>query len=136
MTSPTIAPWAADTAVAAIRLTGRGRAILGALLAVVAVIAAAGLLLGAGSRPGVVAADAAAADSAAAGLDGAALAALGLARAHVVAQGDTLWDLAVALDPAADPRPMVDRIQQLNGLQGSQLAIGQRLWVPVAPGQG
>lgn len=33
---------------------------------------------------------------------------------HVVKRGDTLWELAQAVDPTADPRDVVDQIIELN----------------------
>ncbi len=59
-----------------------------------------------------------------------------LGSVHVVEQGDTLWGLATAVDPQADPRDVVDDIIELN--QGSaavssdgQLRAGEELRLPV-----
>lgn len=59
-----------------------------------------------------------------------------LAAVHQVRQGDTLWALASAIDPDADPRDVVDRIVDLN--QGTaaitadgQLRAGESLRLPV-----
>ena len=36
-------------------------------------------------------------------------------RTYVVRQGDTLWSIAARVaGPAADPRPIVDELQQIN----------------------
>ena len=47
---------------------------------------------------------------------------------HVVAEGDTLWAIAGALAPGADPRPIVDHLVERNG--SSSLQVGQRLVIP------
>jgi nucleoid-associated protein YgaU len=48
----------------------------------------------------------------------------------VVQPGDTLWSIAVEVAGAADVREVVDRIQQLNHLQGTVLVPGQVLELP------
>lgn len=50
----------------------------------------------------------------------------------VVQPGDTLWSVAQRADPAADPRAVVDRIKELNGLQGDAVVAGAVLQVPVS----
>jgi len=47
-----------------------------------------------------------------------------------VAPGDSLWSVAEASDPGADPRLVIERIRQLNALTGDQLRPGEVLWVP------
>ena len=137
MTSPSIsvASWSADRAGGTVRLTARGRALLVVLLGVAVAILAVAVLFVVGAR--MAAADTAAVVPEAGGpvQPGAVLAARGLAHPHVVVAGDTLWDLATALDPAADPRVTIDRIQRLNGLAGSDLVIGRTLWLPVPAAQ-
>lgn len=49
----------------------------------------------------------------------------------VVQPGDTLWSVAQRADPGADPRAVVDRIRELNGLQGDAVVAGVVLQVPV-----
>ncbi|MGE0728370.1 MAG: hypothetical protein AB7Q92_10040 [Acidimicrobiia bacterium] len=49
---------------------------------------------------------------------------------HRAAPGDTLWDLAVAYGPDADPRRSLDVLVLLNG--GSELVVGQAVRVPAA----
>ena len=44
--------------------------------------------------------------------------------------GQSLWSLAEAYDPDADPRLVVQQIQQLNSMAGDQLQPGEVLWVP------
>ena len=44
----------------------------------------------------------------------------------VVQPGETLWAIARRVAPDADPRVVVERLRELNGLQGS-LQAGQRL---------
>ena len=50
----------------------------------------------------------------------------------VVQPGDTLWSVAERSDPAADPRAVVDRIRELNGLHGDAVVAGAVLEVPVS----
>ena len=44
--------------------------------------------------------------------------------------GQSLWSLAQAYDPDADPRLVVQQIQQLNSMAGDQVQPGEVLWVP------
>jgi LysM domain len=44
--------------------------------------------------------------------------------------GQSLWSLAEAYDPDADPRLVVQQIQQLNSMAGDQVQPGELLWVP------
>lgn len=44
---------------------------------------------------------------------------------YVVERGDTVWSIATALAPDADPRPLVDAIVEANG--GAGLDVGERL---------
>jgi nucleoid-associated protein YgaU len=48
----------------------------------------------------------------------------------VVQPGDTLWSIAADAAGTDDVREVVDRIQELNGLQGSVLMPGQVLELP------
>lgn len=48
----------------------------------------------------------------------------------VVAPGDTLWEVAVRVDPYADPRVTVARIIELNDLSGGHVRPGQTLQLP------
>ncbi|MGY1805193.1 LysM peptidoglycan-binding domain-containing protein [Blastococcus sp. SYSU D00922] len=48
----------------------------------------------------------------------------------VVRPGDTLWSIASAVEGGGDVRALVDEIQVLNRLQGSELVPGQTLVLP------
>lgn len=52
-------------------------------------------------------------------------------RTVVVAEGDTLWAIAADVAEPGEVREMVHRIQELNALEGSGLALGQELAVPL-----
>ena len=47
---------------------------------------------------------------------------------YVVRPGDTLWDIARALQPSGDVRPLVQRLSAGRG--GAPLAAGERLALP------
>lgn len=49
----------------------------------------------------------------------------------VAAPGASLWQLATKLDPAMDPRDLVAEIVQLNQLQGGDIVVGQPIAVPL-----
>lgn len=51
----------------------------------------------------------------------------------LVEQGDSLWSIASVLDPDQDPRAMVQRIRELNGIGDWPIVPGQRLLVPASP---
>jgi hypothetical protein len=111
-----VAPSAASRP-APLRLTRRGRR-LAATLAVGAATLA--LILG----WLVLAGGAQAADH---GVPGAGHA--GMARV-VVQPGQTLWAIAAAADPGADPRAVVAEIMQVNALSTAAIQPGEQLWVP------
>jgi nucleoid-associated protein YgaU len=48
----------------------------------------------------------------------------------IVRPGQSLWSVAEKADPDADTRVVIQRITELNGLTGSAVFAGQRLWVP------
>jgi len=48
----------------------------------------------------------------------------------VVQPGDTLWSIAGSLGGDGDVRAVVDRLQELNGLDGAPLVPGQTLQLP------
>jgi hypothetical protein len=48
----------------------------------------------------------------------------------VVRPGQTLWSLAAAAEPTADPRNVVQEIMSANALGGPSISAGQLLWVP------
>lgn len=64
-----------------------------------------------------------------AGGDGAALHLVGESSV-VVESGDSLWSIASSVAGESDVRGVVDRIQELNGLEGTVLVPGQVLRVP------
>jgi hypothetical protein len=93
------------------RLTRRGRAVALALL--LAVVFGAGLAfgtraVGADSRSAVPA----------------------VPHSLIVRPGQTLWGIARAVDPGADPRSTVDRLIELNALPGADIEAGRTLVIP------
>jgi Tfp pilus assembly protein FimV len=48
---------------------------------------------------------------------------------YVVRQGDTLWTIARELAPGSDPRPVVDQLSAMNGVDAARLVPGQTLVV-------
>ena len=48
----------------------------------------------------------------------------------VVHEGDTLWSIATSLGGDGDVRAVIDEIQRLNGLEGTDLVPGQVLDLP------
>jgi nucleoid-associated protein YgaU len=103
---------------AGLRLTRRGRLTLGVLstLALLVVVLFSGRLT----------ADA-----------GSSMSDQGRATGVVVVQaGESLWQIAQAVAPQADPRETVTLIRELNGLGDSAVMPGQSIVVPVvgAPG--
>jgi LysM domain len=101
---------------APLRLTRRGRIVvvlLAAVLATAAITVASMALSGAQAanhgRPGG-----------------------GYAGMHqiVVQPGQTLWSIATAAEPSADPRQVIQEIQTANSMTGGTIQAGQLLWVP------
>lgn len=100
---------------AGVRLTRRGRIVLTAFLVCLALVAV-----------GLTAAARAQAAS-----SGTSPASLDRSMTRVVVQpGQTLWSIAVRAAPAGDPRVVMQRIVDVNALQGTTLQPGQQLWVP------
>ncbi len=91
-----------------IRLTRRGRLVLLALLLLLA--GAVGVLVAAST--------------------GEAAAPPGPAPTVVVQPGDTLWSIATHYAPGPDPFGTIERIRQLNDLDGYTVHAGQRLVLP------
>ena len=48
----------------------------------------------------------------------------------VVRPGQTLWSIAAAAEPSADPRVVIQQIVEANALSGATIHTGQLLWVP------
>ncbi len=96
------------------RLTARGRAVVAGLAAAVAVFVCS--LLAAGG--------------AAAASHGSPGAGYGGMHQVVVKPGQTLWSIASATEPAADPQSVIQQIVTANSLPGATIHAGQVLWVP------
>jgi nucleoid-associated protein YgaU len=54
------------------------------------------------------------------------------ARTYVVRHGDTLWGIATRLDPARDPRTVVEALAAANGVRDAAIVPGQALQLPAA----
>lgn len=50
---------------------------------------------------------------------------------YVVREGDTLWSIAVRVAPGTDPRPVVDALATVNGVDAGSLVPGQLLVIPL-----
>lgn len=48
-----------------------------------------------------------------------------------VAPGESLWDVAAKFAPESDPRAVVQRIEELNGVSADAVTPGVPLTVPV-----
>jgi Tfp pilus assembly protein FimV len=48
----------------------------------------------------------------------------------VVRPGQTLWSIASAAEPTADPQTVIQQIMTANSLPGAVIHAGQVLWVP------
>lgn len=59
---------------------------------------------------------------------GSALAGAGHAVEYTVQPGDSLWSIAVAVDPSADPRPLVAKLAAQTG--SSSVEPGERIALP------
>jgi hypothetical protein len=105
---------------APVRLTRRGKIVVG-VLAVIAVASVAALVWFA------VAGQAQAADH----VRQPGLASRSMLRI-VVRPGESLWTIALRTDPAADPRIVIQQIIDDNALRGTAIRAGQVLWVPRA----
>jgi hypothetical protein len=102
----------------AIRLTRRGRAVV-ATAAILAVLTAVALIW-LSAAGGAQAADRGISPGSAY---------QGMTQV-VVRPGQTLWSIASAAEPAADPRIVVQQIIDANALSGAVIQAGQLLWVP------
>jgi hypothetical protein len=105
-----------------VRLTRRGSLVAGGLALTVAALAA--LLLSLAASGGALAASHGAASHGAAGTGYQGM------RQVVVQPGQTLWSLAAAAEPGADPRLVIPEIVSANSLGGSTIYPGEQLWVP------
>jgi len=93
-----------------LRLTRRGRIVLGTLLAIP--VLSLSMLL---ASPGALAGDEFIEND---------------FEYHTVLSGDTLWGIASMIDPGADPRDVVEQIMSLNGLTNATVSPGQQLALP------
>jgi LysM domain len=100
-----------------LRLTRRGRAAVGVL--VTAMAAALALAIAMATAGGARAASHGQPASAHQGM-----------HEIVVQPGQTLWSIASAAEPSADPRLVVPQIMAANGLTSTDVGAGQLLWVP------
>lgn len=50
----------------------------------------------------------------------------------VVKPGENLWQIVQRVNPGSDPRAMVLRVREINGLANSQVEAGSTLVVPTA----
>ena len=103
---------------APIRLTRRGRIVVGTLIGIgVAALAAVIWLAIAGQAQ-------------ASGNAKAARSVNGSVARVVVKPGQTLWGIAAEVDPGADPRVIIPEIVDMNSLSSTAISVGQVLWVP------
>jgi hypothetical protein len=100
-----------------VRLTRRGRLVVGGLA--IAAAAALASLLSLVLAGGALAAN-----------HGAARAGYQGMQQIVVQPGQTLWSIAAAAEPSADPRTVMPQIMEANSLSGSTVYSGETLWVP------
>ncbi len=114
MSASHITPITTQAQSARLRLTRRGRVVLGTLIALLVV----GLL----AIAAMFGATRAAASNEAGRSD----------FGYVVVQpGESLWSVATALDSSADPRDVIAEIVRLNQLEGSEVQAGQPIAVPL-----
>ena len=109
VTAPSIRPSAAATR---LRLTTRGRRVLLALAALPLAIGLAFAALSGGSAY-------AGGEEVSASFE-----------TLTVMPGDTLWSIAEDIAPGADPREVIESLQQLNLLEGGMLMVGEELAIP------
>jgi LysM domain len=100
-----------------VRLTRRGRVVVGGLAVAVAVAVA--FLLSLTLAGGALASSHGAAGAGYRGM-----------HRVVVEPGQTLWSIATAAAPSADPRQVVAQIMSVNSLSGAGIYAGEQLWVP------
>ena len=103
---------------APIRLTRRGRIVVGTVIGIGVAATAALIWL-------AIAGQAQASGSAKAGRP-----VRGTFARVVVKPGQTLWGIAAQFDPRADPRVIIPQILDMNSLSSTAIAVGQVLWVP------
>ena len=50
----------------------------------------------------------------------------------VVQPGDNLWSISQSLNPGADPRALIIRIREINGIGAEHVFPGQSLIIPIS----
>jgi hypothetical protein len=102
---------------APLRLTRRGRLVVGALAVLLATVALTVIAAAAAGR----------AQASNHGRDGA-----GYQDMHqiVVQPGETLWTIASQAEPSADPRQVIAEIMTANSMTSTVVQAGELLWVP------
>ena len=108
-----MSPRQARPASSSLRLTRRGRIVLGLAVLMLGLL---GLIVT--GRSGALATSDAPAQAATASV--------------VVGPGESLWQIVGRVSPDADPRAMVLRIRELNNLPSSTVEAGMTLLVPVS----
>jgi hypothetical protein len=103
---------------APIRLTRRGRIVVGALIGIGVTVLAAIIWL------------AVAGQAQASGNARGARPIGGTVARVVVRPGQTLWGIAAQVDPGADPRVIIPQIVDMNSLSSTAISVGQVLWIP------
>ncbi len=101
-----------------VRLTRRGRIVVG-VLAVIGAAALASLIWLAVAGRAEASSQLKAVDSSTSSV-----------QRVVVTPGETLWGIATAVDPGADPRIVIPQIVELNSLRSTEVSAGEVLWVP------
>ncbi|MEA9985305.1 MULTISPECIES: LysM peptidoglycan-binding domain-containing protein [Subtercola] len=108
-----LAPNAPVTPTIRLRLTRRGRRVVG-FLAAVPLVAGLAAFAVFGASSAIATADAGSADF-----------------SYITVQsGQSLWSIAQSIDPKADPRDVIADIVNLNQLHSSSVQPGQRLALP------
>ena len=90
------------------RLTARGRFVVGLLVALP--IVAASILW---ASPGATAGSE-----------------VGQGEYYTVLSGESLWDIAQEIAPESDPRHVIDEIISINGLSGTEVFPGDQILLP------
>jgi len=111
---PVISPSESARGKGPVRLTTRGRAVVVSLAAAAAVAVCTLLATG----------------GAAAAIHGSPGAGYQGMHQVVVEPGQTLWSIASAAEPTADPQAVIQQIVTANSLPGTVIHAGQVLWVP------
>jgi LysM domain len=101
-----------------VRLTRRGRVVVGGLITASMVLVAALAWLAGTAK----------ADVAGSGVPSSAV--YHSLRSVIVLPGQSLWSIATRYEPGSDPRNVIQEIVDLNALSGTSVQPGQHLWLP------